>query len=222
MNKAINPMLLCDFYKTVHSDMINPKMTKSMSYYTPRMSRVKRWDKVVMFGVQMFCKTWLIDYFNENFDGNYDESCQYYNGREEVSNQDFLGIVTDYNEETKIALIEQRNYFKVGDTIEISNGINKGLHTVSTVSGTITTDTELFDSVDNLITKIEYPLEVIEGAIDILDWELVKKGKEKSGIASETISRHSVSYVQRTGDNTINGYPVELFNFCDEYKKARF
>ena len=60
-------MLLCDFYKTVHSDMINPKMTKSMSYYTPRMSRVNRWDKVVMFGVQMFCKTWLIDYFNDNF-----------------------------------------------------------------------------------------------------------------------------------------------------------
>ena len=69
MNKAINPMLLCDFYKTVHSDMINPKMTKSMSYYTPRMSRVERWDKVVMFGLQMFCKTWLIDYFNDNFFG---------------------------------------------------------------------------------------------------------------------------------------------------------
>ena len=67
MSKAIHPMLLCDFYKTVHSDMINPKMTNSMSYYTPRMSRVNRWDKVVMFGVQMFCKTWLIDYFNENF-----------------------------------------------------------------------------------------------------------------------------------------------------------
>ncbi len=65
--KNINPMLLCDFYKTVHSDMINPKMTKSMSYYTPRMSRVKRWDNVVMFGLQMFCKTWLIDYFNVNF-----------------------------------------------------------------------------------------------------------------------------------------------------------
>ena len=60
-------MLLCDFYKTVHSDMIDPRMTKSMSYYTPRMSRVDRWDKVVMFGLQMFCKTWLIDYFGENF-----------------------------------------------------------------------------------------------------------------------------------------------------------
>jgi len=67
MSNAINPMLLCDSYKTVHSDMINPKMTKSMSYYTPRMSRVNRWDKVVMFGVQMFCKTWLIDYFNQYF-----------------------------------------------------------------------------------------------------------------------------------------------------------
>lgn len=66
-NKQINPMLLIDFYKAVHSDMLNQKMTKSMSYYTPRMSRVKRWDKVVMFGLQMFCKTWLIDYFNDYF-----------------------------------------------------------------------------------------------------------------------------------------------------------
>lgn len=65
--KNINPMFMCDFYKIVHRDMINKAMTKSMSYYTPRMSRVRRWDKVVMFGLQMFCKTWLIDYFNDNF-----------------------------------------------------------------------------------------------------------------------------------------------------------
>ena len=63
----INPMLLIDFYKAVHSDMIPEGMTNSMSYYTPRMSRVERWDKVVHFGLQMFCKTWLIDYFNEHF-----------------------------------------------------------------------------------------------------------------------------------------------------------
>lgn len=67
--KNINPMLLMDFYKAVHSDMLNPQMTKSMSYYTPRMSRVKRWNEVVMFGLQMFCKTWLMDYFNDNFFG---------------------------------------------------------------------------------------------------------------------------------------------------------
>ena len=63
----INALLLKDFYKAVHSEMLNPGMAKSVSYYTPRMSRVNRWDKVVMFGLQMFCKTWLIDYFNDNF-----------------------------------------------------------------------------------------------------------------------------------------------------------
>ena len=71
-------------------------------------------------------------------------------------------------------------------------------------------------------TKIEYPLEVIEGAIDLLDWELLQKGKEQTGVASESISRHNVSYVQRTNDNTVDGYPIELFNFCNQYKKARF
>lgn len=53
------------------------------------------------------------------FNNIYDSSCQYYNGRVEVSNQDFLGIVLDYDTKTKMATIEQRNYFKVGDEIEI-------------------------------------------------------------------------------------------------------
>lgn len=62
-----NPMLLIDFYKAVHAEMLPKGITKSVSYYTPRMSRVKRWDKVVMFGLQGFIKTYLIDYFNEQF-----------------------------------------------------------------------------------------------------------------------------------------------------------
>ena len=62
-----NPMLLIDFYKAVHAEMLPNGITKSVSYYTPRMSRVKRWDKVVMFGLQGFIKTYLIDYFNEEF-----------------------------------------------------------------------------------------------------------------------------------------------------------
>ncbi|HHX16580.1 MAG TPA: U32 family peptidase [Mollicutes bacterium] len=44
---------------------------------------------------------------------------QYYTGREEVSNQDFLGIVLDYDEEAQEVVIEQRNFFKVGDEAEI-------------------------------------------------------------------------------------------------------
>ena len=41
---------------------------------------------------------------------------QYYLGREEVSNQDFLGLVLDRVD--KFLLVEERNYFKVGDTVE--------------------------------------------------------------------------------------------------------
>ena len=62
-----NPMLLIDFYKAVHAEMLPVGITKSVSYFTPRMSRVKRWDSVVMFGLQGFIKTYLIDYFNHEF-----------------------------------------------------------------------------------------------------------------------------------------------------------
>lgn len=119
-------------------------------------------------------------------------------------------------------ILWETGYLKVGDTIQISDGINKGLYTIKSVSDTIETNEVLYDYPTQLITKIEYPIDVIEGAIDLLDWELIQKGKENTGVASETISRHSVNYVQRTNDNTINGYPIELFNFCDDYMKARF
>lgn len=44
---------------------------------------------------------------------------QYYLGRNEVSNQDFLGIVEDYDEETNMVTITERNYFKTGDIVEV-------------------------------------------------------------------------------------------------------
>ena len=53
------------------------------------------------------------------YNGIYDKTCSYYNGRIEISNQDFLGVVIDYDEKTKLATVEQRNYFKVGDEIQI-------------------------------------------------------------------------------------------------------
>lgn len=62
-----NPMLLIDFYKAVHDIMLPKEITKSVSYFTPRMSRIKQWDNVVMFGLQGFIKTYLIDYFNDEF-----------------------------------------------------------------------------------------------------------------------------------------------------------
>ncbi|MFV0249534.1 MAG: peptidase U32 family protein [Bacilli bacterium] len=53
------------------------------------------------------------------FNNKNDETCQYYNGRIEISNQDFIGIVLEYDKNEQIATIEQRNYFKKGDSVEI-------------------------------------------------------------------------------------------------------
>lgn len=44
---------------------------------------------------------------------------QYYSGRSEVSNQDYLGQVISYDKEKKLLEFYERNYFEVGDTIEL-------------------------------------------------------------------------------------------------------
>lgn len=48
-----------------------------------------------------------------------DENDQYYTGRQELSNQDFLALVLDYDKESHIATITERNYFEVGNDVEI-------------------------------------------------------------------------------------------------------
>lgn len=53
------------------------------------------------------------------FKGNVTKDDQYYIGREEPSNQDFLGIVIGYDNKNKMLIIEQRNYFKINDKVNI-------------------------------------------------------------------------------------------------------
>ena len=48
-----------------------------------------------------------------------DSSAQIYENSSYIRNYDFIGTVLDYNKETKIATIEQRNRFFLGDKIEI-------------------------------------------------------------------------------------------------------
>ena len=48
-----------------------------------------------------------------------DMTDQYYSGRWELSNQDYLAFVLDYDKDKKQCKIAQRNYFSVGDTVEI-------------------------------------------------------------------------------------------------------
>ena len=48
-----------------------------------------------------------------------DFSDQYYTGRGELSNQDYLGLITDYDKENNCLVLIERNYFKRGDLVEI-------------------------------------------------------------------------------------------------------
>lgn len=65
--RNLNPMLLTDFYKTIHHLAYVPNMEYLVSYWTPRMSRIEGINKVVVFGLQALIKEHLIDAFNENF-----------------------------------------------------------------------------------------------------------------------------------------------------------
>ena len=101
------------------------------------------------------------------FNGVYDKTCQYYNGRVEVSNQDFLGIVLDYQD--KIMTVEQRNYFKVGDTVEIFGPNTSYEFKIE----------EIFDEDGNNIDVVRHPKQVVKIPINIevnkLDMIRIKK-----------------------------------------------
>lgn len=91
------------------------------------------------------------------FDGNYDEKCQYYNGRMEASNQEFLGIVLAYDEEKKEMIVEERNYFKKGDKVEIfgpdGNIIPYEIN-------------EIYDEENNKIEVVRHPKQIVKIKID--------------------------------------------------------
>lgn len=65
----MNPLLLLDYYKLTHNEQYPKGITKIVSYYTPRMSRISDEDSLVMFGLQAFIKQYLIESFNDNFFG---------------------------------------------------------------------------------------------------------------------------------------------------------
>lgn len=113
--------------------------------------------------------------------------------------------------------------FKVGDTLQIteSDFMQDELVTVTAVEdSSITVSGELSDESGVVVTKVKYPMDVKMGVVNLMKWEL--DNREKVGVASESISRHSVTYVDQTGDNTVMGYPVALMGFLKPYRKARF
>ena len=75
---------------------------------------------------------------------------QLYNYRSEMTTQEFIGMVLEYDVDKNMALIEQRNYFEIGDTIEIVSP--KKIFTISKVD-------VLFDEEMNPIDVARHPLQ---------------------------------------------------------------
>ena len=82
---------------------------------------------------------------------------QYFLGRQENSNQDFLGIILDYNQETKEVTLEQRNYFKKGDLVEFF-GPN-----IQTFTFTIP---DIYDEEGTLLEVARHPKQIIKFKLD--------------------------------------------------------
>lgn len=114
--------------------------------------------------------------------------------------------------------------FSVGDTIQVSNSAyNSGLYIITDIdmdNGYMKLNEPLIDESDALVTKITYPADIKMGIVNMMKWDL--ENRDKVGIQSETISRHSVTYFNMDGDNSTMGYPKSLLGFLKPYMKARF
>jgi hypothetical protein len=117
-------------------------------------------------------------------------------------------------------IISGADYLKVGDTIQLSESVNRGLFVITELDGGISVDGDLFDEDHCLVTKVEYPADVVEGAFNLIRWDV--GNRSKVGIKSESLSRHSTTYYDMDSSNSLAGYPASLIGFLKPYMKARF
>ena len=98
---------------------------------------------------------------------------QYFNGRDEVSNQDFLGLVIDYDEKNKIATIDTRNYFEVGTEVEF---FGPNTETFSIVLNKIYNDSnELIDASRHPKTIVRIPVDKKLAKNDFMRLKVIDK-----------------------------------------------
>ena len=111
--------------------------------------------------------------------------------------------------------------FEVGDTVQISESeFNNGLYVITSADdAAFTVDDPVKEESNVLVTKVSYPSDVVDCAYNLMNWEV--NNRDKVGIQSETLSRHSVTYFNMDGDNSIMGYPQSLLGALRPYRKAR-
>ena len=111
------------------------------------------------------------------FNNIYDSTCSYYNGRVEISNQDFLGVVINYDKKTKLATIEQRNYFKKGDEVEFFGPSHEIINYKIK---------EIIDEDGNYLECVNHPKQIVKVYVekelkkfDLMRIKMIDKSKNK-------------------------------------------
>lgn len=119
-------------------------------------------------------------------------------------------------------LVGNFHHLSVGDTIEVSESeYNHGhVSEITAIEGDVITLYKPLqdEDVPVTITKVVYPSDIVQGVINLMNWEL--NNRDKVGIKSESLSRHSVTYADAS--EYISGYPQSLMEFIKPYCKARF
>lgn len=128
-------------YRDAIDDYYNNELTtEKIKYYTKILNRVANRDSISQF-----------------FDRFPGVNEQYYLGRQEISNQDYLGIVLDYDKDSKIVTLEQRNYFKTGDIVEFFGpNIKSFTYTIK----------DIYDEENNIITIANHPKQIVKFKVD--------------------------------------------------------
>ena len=126
-------------YRRAIDDYYNGVLTEeNMNYYINILNRVANRDSC--------------DQFFNKFPSVEE---QYFLGREEISNQDFLGIVDSYDGE--YVSVISKNYFKSGDKVEI---ISPNRDTISFVIPSI------YDEEGNMLDASRHPEKIIKFKLD--------------------------------------------------------
>lgn len=97
-----------------------------------------------------------------------DETDQYYTGRQELSNQDFLALITNYDVSSSRITMLERNYFSVGDEVEIFTP-NGDIYSFIVDN--------LYDHDDNPIKTARHPDEILYMYFDgnIVPYSMLRK-----------------------------------------------
>ena len=129
-------------YRKIIDDYYNNELTdEKLEYYEKVLSKVANREVSTQYYLR-----------------DADESDQYFSGRQEISNQDYLGQVICYDKKNKLLELKERNYFEKGDRVDLFTPDKQLL--------TFTVD-KLYDKDKNLIDIARHPDEIYYIEVDI-------------------------------------------------------